>query len=148
MEETWVWSRGQEYPLGKEMATSCSILAWRILMDREAWWARVHGAGKSQTQLKWLSMHARITEPPRGLNGKIQGNVSSRKHCQSAPQTVPPPRILQEQMEANCLDLFFHSLLHIQISLSSSAKLAPKRGHFCWGPVFSAFLFLASPLRV
>ena len=26
-------------------------------MDRGAWWATVHGVAKSQTQLKWLSMH-------------------------------------------------------------------------------------------
>ena len=28
-----------------------SILAWRIPMDRGAWWATVHGVTKSQTQL-------------------------------------------------------------------------------------------------
>ena len=27
-------------------------------MDREAWWATVHGITKNQTWLKWLSMHA------------------------------------------------------------------------------------------
>ena len=27
-------------------------------MDREAWWATVYGAAKSQTQLKLLSTHA------------------------------------------------------------------------------------------
>jgi len=26
-------------------------------MDRGAWWAAVHRVAKSQTQLKWLSMH-------------------------------------------------------------------------------------------
>ena len=30
MRETWVRSLGQEDPLEKEMATHCSILAWRI----------------------------------------------------------------------------------------------------------------------
>ena len=30
MQETWVQSLGQEDPLGKEMATLSSILAWRI----------------------------------------------------------------------------------------------------------------------
>ena len=30
MQETWVWSPGQEDPLEKEMATHSSILAWRI----------------------------------------------------------------------------------------------------------------------
>ena len=35
--ETRVQSLGQEDPLEKEMATHCSILAWEILMDGEAW---------------------------------------------------------------------------------------------------------------
>ena len=30
MQETWVQSLGQEEPLGKEMATHSSILAWEI----------------------------------------------------------------------------------------------------------------------
>ena len=30
MQETWVWSLGQEDPLEKEMATHFSILAWEI----------------------------------------------------------------------------------------------------------------------
>ena len=33
------------------MATRSSILAWRILMDRGAWWATVSGVTKSQTRL-------------------------------------------------------------------------------------------------
>ena len=33
------------------MATHSSILAWRIPMDRGAWWAVVHGVAKSQTRL-------------------------------------------------------------------------------------------------
>ena len=31
-----------------ERATQPSILAWRIPMDRGAWWAAVHGAAKSR----------------------------------------------------------------------------------------------------
>ena len=42
-QETWVRSLGQEDPLEKEMATHSSILAWRILMDRGACQATVHG---------------------------------------------------------------------------------------------------------
>ena len=33
------------------MATHSSILAWRIPMDRGAWWATVYGVTKSQTGL-------------------------------------------------------------------------------------------------
>ena len=42
MQETLVRCLGQEDPLEKGMATHSSILAWRIPMDREAWWATVH----------------------------------------------------------------------------------------------------------
>ena len=37
--ETQVRSLGQKDALEKEMATHSSILAWRIPMDRRAWWA-------------------------------------------------------------------------------------------------------------
>ena len=33
------------------MATHSSILAWRIPMDRGAWWTRVHGVAKSRKGL-------------------------------------------------------------------------------------------------
>ena len=34
---------------GGGMAAHSSILAWRIPMDRRAWWATVHGVAESQT---------------------------------------------------------------------------------------------------
>ena len=33
------------------MATHPSILAWRIPLDRGAWWATVHGVAKGRTRL-------------------------------------------------------------------------------------------------
>ena len=45
MQETW------EDPLQEGMATHSSILAWRISMDRWAWWAAVHGVAKCRTLL-------------------------------------------------------------------------------------------------
>ena len=45
-------SLGWEGPLEEGMATHPSILAWRILMDRGAWPATVHGVWKSQIQLR------------------------------------------------------------------------------------------------
>ena len=41
-QETWVQSLGWKDPLEEGMATHSSILAWRIPMDRGAWWAAVH----------------------------------------------------------------------------------------------------------
>ena len=51
MWETWVRYLGWEDLLKGGTATQPSILAWRIQMDRGAWWAIVHGVAKSQTQL-------------------------------------------------------------------------------------------------
>ena len=64
--ETWVRCLGWEDPLEEGLAYS-SILAWRILMDRGAWWAAVHGVAKSlirratkhsTAQSKLLTMHS------------------------------------------------------------------------------------------
>ena len=49
--ETWVQSLGWEDLLEKGMATHSSILAWRIPMDREAWWATVCGVEKNHIRL-------------------------------------------------------------------------------------------------
>ena len=65
---TQVRSLGREDPLEKGLATSSSVLAWRIPWteepggllqysclenptDRGAWWATVHGVTESQIQL-------------------------------------------------------------------------------------------------
>ena len=45
-------STGGEH--GNPLQYSC----WENLMDGGTWWAVVHKVTKSQTQLKWLSMHA------------------------------------------------------------------------------------------
>ena len=55
MQKTRVRSLGWENPLEEEMATHSSILAgivpWTEELGGGAWWAAVHGASKSQTQL-------------------------------------------------------------------------------------------------
>ena len=49
MWETQVRSLGWEDPLEEGMATHSRILAWRIPMDRGAWWATILRDGKNQT---------------------------------------------------------------------------------------------------
>ena len=51
VQETWVQSLGWKDPLEEGMATHPSILAWRIPMDRRAWWATVHPVTKSRIQM-------------------------------------------------------------------------------------------------
>ena len=47
MWQTWVSFLGWEDVLEEGMATHSSILAWRILMDRGAWWATALGSQQS-----------------------------------------------------------------------------------------------------
>ena len=48
MQEMQVQSLGREDPLEEGMATHSSILAWRIPMDKGAWWGAAHGVTKSR----------------------------------------------------------------------------------------------------
>ena len=50
MRETRVLSLGEEDPLEEGMATYSRILAWKIPMDRGAWWAAFPGVAKSRGQ--------------------------------------------------------------------------------------------------
>ena len=56
----WVQSLAREDPLGEEIATHSSVLAWKKSMDRGAWRATVHGVAKSQTQ---LGAHTHVAFP-------------------------------------------------------------------------------------
>ena len=53
MQERWVQSLGREDSLEEEMATHCSILAYRIPWTEESGGLHiVHGVTKSRTRLK------------------------------------------------------------------------------------------------
>ena len=51
MWETWDQSLHWEDPLEEGMATHSSSLAWKIPIDRGAWWATVQGVEKNWTRL-------------------------------------------------------------------------------------------------
>ena len=51
MQETWVPSLGQEYPLKEEMATIASILAWEVPWTEEPGGLQPMGLQESQTRL-------------------------------------------------------------------------------------------------
>ena len=76
MQETWVRSLGWEDPLGEDMASHSSILAWRIPMDRGAWWATVHGVTESDTT-EQLSMTQLCFE----LGPRVFWYLSINKPC-------------------------------------------------------------------
>ena len=59
MWEIWVRSLGWEDPLEEGMVIHSSILAWRIPMDRGAWWATVHRVADSD--INWAIKHSTRT---------------------------------------------------------------------------------------
>ena len=56
-QEMLVQSLGWEDLLEKGMAYSLQCSCLENPVDRGAWWATAHTAGKSRTRLKWLSRH-------------------------------------------------------------------------------------------
>ena len=64
------------------MATDPSILAWKIPMDRGAWWATAHGITKSQTRLSDLAQHSTMSK-------RIISTILGKG--QRSPGIGPPP---------------------------------------------------------
>ena len=62
MWETGVQSLGWEDPLEKGKATHSSILAWRIPMDKGAWW--VLSMQSQRVRHDWVTKHSTFTFPP------------------------------------------------------------------------------------
>ena len=54
-QETQVWSLGQEDPLGEEMSTHSSILAWKIPWTEEP--GRLQSTGLQRVRHDWLTKH-------------------------------------------------------------------------------------------
>ena len=65
MQEIWIQSLGLENPMEEGMATHSSILAWRIPMDRGAWWATVHRVSESDTAEQLSPAQGHVTHKSR-----------------------------------------------------------------------------------
>jgi len=87
-QEAWVPSLGHKDPLEEGTATHSSILAWRIPMDRGAWWATVHRVAKNQRQL-WATVH-RVAKNQRQLNRLC---MRARQQLMSTPFPLPPQEL-------------------------------------------------------
>ena len=87
MREPWVQSLGWEDPLEKGMVTTCSTLAWRIPMDRGAWWTIVHGVAKRWTRLSTAACTFMQTHRPT-LFLKVNFGSSEAEYFQSSVNKV------------------------------------------------------------
>ena len=80
MQETGVWSLGQEDPLEKEMATHSSVLAWRISWTEKP--GRLQSMGSQRVRHDWVTN----TRQPCSTKGVIDitRKLGKRKPCRPA----------------------------------------------------------------
>ena len=86
VQENWVQSLGQEDLLKKGMATYSSILAWRIPMDRGAWWGswgseRARHDGMTNTTHQFMCPILFKGDPFWGLRSRRDINSSRPVWC-------------------------------------------------------------------
>ena len=83
---------GWEDPLEEGMATHSSILAWRIPMNRGAWWATVHGVAESWIQLS-IVQHNTKSEYLNifcdTISDHFAAHLKLTQHCKSI---IPPQK--------------------------------------------------------
>ena len=94
MQDTWVQPLGGEDPLEEGMATHPGILAWRIPMDRIAWWATGSSSWDFSGKNTGLGCHLLLQGvfPTRDETGVswIAGGFFT---------TVPPPASCEPPLE-------------------------------------------------
>ena len=72
MQEIWVWSPGWEDPLEEGKATHSSILAWRVPMDRRAWWTT--SMLSQRVGHDWATKHSIAQQVVEDLEISVFGN--------------------------------------------------------------------------
>ena len=94
MQETWIWSLGQEDPLEKEMATHSSTLAWKIPWTEKP--GRLQSMGSQRVGHNWATSLTLLTysrfEELVGLDMELSlassGGFVKIKMVKSQPQSV------------------------------------------------------------
>ena len=80
MQETRAWSQGREDPLKEGNATHSSILAWRTLMERGAWWATSTGSQRVRYDWGDLACAYIYIRSNQSVLKKINSEYSSNIH--------------------------------------------------------------------
>ena len=73
MQEMWVWSLGQEYPLEEEMTPYSSIITWKIPRTEEP--GRLQSIGLQRVRNDWAQKHTSVFI----LSPKVEKNIKVLK---------------------------------------------------------------------
>ena len=128
------------------MATHSSILAWKIPMDRGAWWATVHGVARSWTQ---LSDQTR-THAPFLIHSGLSANLlpPNRLSGASHPVMLQPLTVLfSVQSDLTCVYLSLLSQdneksnhkAEFIAQITRRAVLAKRTGDWCHRGLWKAW---------
>ena len=104
MQDIQLQSLGWEDPLEEEMATQSSILAWRIPMDRGAWWATVPW-GRRESDATEVTQHARAERKhsARNINKIKQCLVIGLQRSACLEPTCPRTSSKRENRAFSCV---------------------------------------------
>ena len=106
MQETGVWSLGQEDPLEKQRATHSSILAWKIPWTRGAWQA-IGSIGSKRVRYHQAHIHSFI----------------HRYTCIPSILNPSPTSLPTVSLQGQPISVFFPEKPHGQWNLASVSKL-------------------------
>ena len=96
IQETWVRSLGQEYPLGKGMATHSSILAWRMPWTEEP--GGLQSMGLEKVRHDWTTnahTHGSFIPAAAAAAKSLQSCPTLCDPIDGSPPGSPVPGILQ-----------------------------------------------------
>ena len=136
--ETRVQSLGQEESPGGRHGNPLQYSCLENLMDREAWGATVHGVTKSQTGLKWLSMHTQV-EPDHfclsfelSLSGVVSPTLSSPPATQNSVLSLPSCTEPTFTKEVSPLNLFQGLAVSHAFLIPHNASHSRDEINVCW----------------
>ena len=145
MRETWVQSLDREDPLEEGMAAHSSTPAWRIPMDRGAWWATVHGVTKSRTRLSgWAHISSLLIRFGLSQPSCCWSSVHSNLLLTSLFSSSSPVFFWIENCLQFCVISTNDIFCYISLCYSSVAALRITRCALDLAP----FTWIVIPLRV
>ena len=145
MQETWIWSLGQENPLEKETATHSSILAWKMSWMEEP--GGLQSTGWQRVGQDWVP-GASVRNSVHGKGHEEQGLTYAK--AWSSLRKLPVPEHLTPKPESVlCTHLhlwLYGGLSPITVSLGDgvNVQLQGNKNSWAWQECFS----LWTPLKV
>ena len=108
MQETWVWSLGQEDPLEEGMAAHSSILAWEIPWTEEPGWQQ--SMGSQRVKHNWTTKHSTAQQRPKVVLLIKQMGILPRRKSEAPGHCLMPRLPVAQFLVAFPQQPLFHKI--------------------------------------